>query len=462
MLKADIAKKSAFANLVARTVQVASARGAALTVPWTLKQLCDKLSELDGWTTEGIFRKPGSSSRMEKAKQQLKDGKALSDDVQVHDVACLIKAFFREQSEGILFLNKSIALQVHTMRKNKAKEREILLVQRAGLILLQRPSIDLVTYFFHMFDEQSKFDEEKTKMSLRNLAIVFSPNLFHAHKKDEIATTEEREAQLEFVLKLLERPYLGESKPTDVMTTAEKIPAEDVEKKYAKLVPSRKRSMTAEKVMKLGGTISKATKQMTAGTKRPAEDGDGERRSFFKRGNSIKRIRKASERGTFTNIAMAQQPRHPAINSAHVAPIVRDATASGAHASSSSSFSSSSRRPSGPGPTRVLGVNAGVTRMPRSSMSRAHGAGKVSMTVEGPAAHGPRRQSMGKVQKRPSTSDPLETNKKVLAEVTQVYSTSGRHSQRGKSFKAEVSEMRRPLGQWNTAAEATDAARVYV
>ena len=249
------------------------------------------LTELNGWKTDGVFRKAGSTKRMMLGKQELKDG-VVPTGLQVHDVACLIKRFFREQQEGILFLNKAVAQQIHSHRNRGASERALLIVQRAALVLLPQPSLDALRFFFQKFEE-SNFDETSTRMTKDNLAIVLAPNYFHSQKHAG-GNAEEREAQHEFVLKMLEHPDMLKSTPPEsVMRAARKIPADLVEKKYSKLVPSRKRSRTAEKIMKLGGNISKGVK----GVKRSAEDGGSDTstgQGTIKRSTSFKRIRRAA------------------------------------------------------------------------------------------------------------------------------------------------------------------------
>ena len=195
------------------------------------------LTGMNGWKTDGVFRKAGSAKRMMLGKQELKDG-VVPTGLQVHDVACLIKRFFREQQEGILFLNKAVAQQIHTHRNRGASERALLIVQRAALVLLPQPSLDALRFFFQKFEE-SNFDETSTRMTKNNLAIVLAPNYFHSQKHAG-GNAEEREAQHEFVLKMLEHPDMLKSTPPEsVMRAARKIPADLVEKKYSKLVPSR-------------------------------------------------------------------------------------------------------------------------------------------------------------------------------------------------------------------------------
>ena len=164
-----------------------------------------------------------------------------------------------------------------------------MLVLRAGLALIPQPSMDLLWFFFQFVDERGAFDEAATQMSKQNLAIVFAPNLFHGHGKTELETTEDREAQQLFVVKMLSQPAFA-TKPRDVVLEARKLEAGKVEKMYAKLVPSRKRSRTAEKVLQFGIAVNKAVK----GTKRPADDGGGGGSSKLRRGNSFKKLRKAA------------------------------------------------------------------------------------------------------------------------------------------------------------------------
>ena len=79
-----------------------------------------------------------------------------------------------------------------------------------------RPCVDsaaingfAAVYFFQFLTERGTFDHDEaaTQMSKQNLAIVFAPNLFHGHGKDELVTTEGREAQQRFVVKMLQLEF---------------------------------------------------------------------------------------------------------------------------------------------------------------------------------------------------------------------------------------------------------------
>jgi hypothetical protein len=261
-------KAPTFGNLVWNMVKRRSNRNKDLQVPWALAWLCDAFTAMEGWSTEGVFRKNGSVIRMNEAKAALKEGRVPDTNLQVHDLAGLIKALFREQTEGILFL---IRKTVHALVSKTDDLKFCEMAVGASLLLLPRPKLDAITYFLGFFIEGGQHDSQATMMTNESLAIVFAPNFFHSEQENDNTLTEEMRAlELKATLILVTKPWLCESR-SKVNDKANSIPEKEVEKLYKEIVPNRKRSATAERAK----VLMKSVKALAGSNKRSAEDNRG-------------------------------------------------------------------------------------------------------------------------------------------------------------------------------------------
>ncbi|CAN4093142.1 unnamed protein product [Withania somnifera] len=135
------------------------------SVPTILLLMQERLYSQDGLTAEGIFRINPENSHEEHVRDQLNRG-IVPDNINVHCLAGLIKAWFRELPEGVLDgLSPEQVLQCNMEEEFIELVKQLKPTETA----LLKWAIDL------MADVVEK--EETNKMNARNIAMVFAPNM---------------------------------------------------------------------------------------------------------------------------------------------------------------------------------------------------------------------------------------------------------------------------------------------
>lgn len=114
---------------------------------------------------EGIFRINPENSQEEHVRDQLNRG-IVPDDIDVHCLAGLIKAWFRELPSGVLDgLSPEQVLQCNTEEESVEVVKQLKPTESA----LLNWAIDLMADVVE--------EEEYNKMNARNIAMVFAPNM---------------------------------------------------------------------------------------------------------------------------------------------------------------------------------------------------------------------------------------------------------------------------------------------
>ncbi|XP_078179227.1 rho GTPase-activating protein 2-like [Carex rostrata] len=135
------------------------------SVPTILLLMQDKLYAQGGLKAEGIFRINPENSQEEHVRAQLNRG-IVPNDIDVHCLAGLIKAWFRELPEGVLDgLSPEQVLQCNT------EEECVELVK-----LLQPTPLALLNWAVELMADVVQ-EEDDNKMNARNIAMVFAPNM---------------------------------------------------------------------------------------------------------------------------------------------------------------------------------------------------------------------------------------------------------------------------------------------
>ncbi|CAD6225962.1 unnamed protein product [Miscanthus lutarioriparius] len=135
------------------------------SVPKILLLMLERLYAQDGLKAEGIFRITPENSQEEHVREQLNSG-IVPDDIDVHCLASLIKAWFRELPEGVLDrLSPEQVLHCNT------EEQCIELVK-----LLPATQAALLHWVVELMADVVE-EEESNKMDARNVAMVFAPNM---------------------------------------------------------------------------------------------------------------------------------------------------------------------------------------------------------------------------------------------------------------------------------------------
>ncbi|XP_047315673.1 rho GTPase-activating protein 5-like [Impatiens glandulifera] len=135
------------------------------SVPTILLMMQKRLYLEGGLQAEGIFRINGENSKEEYVRQQLNKG-IIPHEVDVHCLAGLIKAWFRELPSGVLdSLNPENVMQCNT------EEDCTKLVK-----LLPPTEAALLDWGINLMTDVVKH-EHLNKMNARNIAMVFAPNM---------------------------------------------------------------------------------------------------------------------------------------------------------------------------------------------------------------------------------------------------------------------------------------------
>ncbi|KAL8100887.1 hypothetical protein AgCh_032947 [Apium graveolens] len=135
------------------------------SVPTILLLMQERLYTQKGLKAEGIFRINPENSKEEHVRDQLNRG-IVPGDIDVHCLAGLIKAWFRELPSGVLDgLSPEEVLQCNT------EEKSVELVKQ-----LQPTETALLNWAIDLMADVVE-QEDSNKMNARNIAMVFAPNM---------------------------------------------------------------------------------------------------------------------------------------------------------------------------------------------------------------------------------------------------------------------------------------------
>ncbi|KAI3449561.1 hypothetical protein Pfo_006226 [Paulownia fortunei] len=135
------------------------------SVPTILLLMQERLYSQCGLQSEGIFRINPENSQEEHVRDQLNRG-IVPENIDVHCLAGLIKAWFRELPSGVLDgLSPEQVLQCNTEEESVELIKQLKPTENALLSWAINLMADVV--------EQ----EESNKMNARNIAMVFAPNM---------------------------------------------------------------------------------------------------------------------------------------------------------------------------------------------------------------------------------------------------------------------------------------------
>lgn len=134
-------------------------------VPVILLLLQSRLYDQGGLQAEGVFRITGENSEEEFVREQLNKG-IIPDGIDVHCLAGLIKAWFRELPRGVLD-----PLPSEQVMQCESDEDFVKVVR-----LLPQTEASLLNWAINLMADVIQF-EHVNKMNSRNLALVFAPNM---------------------------------------------------------------------------------------------------------------------------------------------------------------------------------------------------------------------------------------------------------------------------------------------
>ncbi|CAH9071639.1 unnamed protein product [Cuscuta epithymum] len=134
-------------------------------VPTILLMMQRRLYEHGGLQAEGIFRITAENGQEELVREQLNNG-VVPHDIDVHCLAGLIKAWFRELPRGILD-----SLSPEEVMGSQSEEECV------GLVSLLPPTeAALLDWAINLMADVAE-SKDHNKMNARNVAVVFAPNM---------------------------------------------------------------------------------------------------------------------------------------------------------------------------------------------------------------------------------------------------------------------------------------------
>ncbi|KAJ0976712.1 hypothetical protein J5N97_012186 [Dioscorea zingiberensis] len=135
------------------------------SVPTILLLMQRRLYEQGGLQAEGIFRINGENTQEEYVRDQLNNG-IIPDGIDVHCLAGLIKAWFRELPTAVLD-----SLAPEQVMQCQSEEECAQLVK-----LLPPTEAALLDWAINLMADVVQ-EEQQNKMNARNIAMVFAPNM---------------------------------------------------------------------------------------------------------------------------------------------------------------------------------------------------------------------------------------------------------------------------------------------
>ncbi|KFK38520.1 hypothetical protein AALP_AA3G124300 [Arabis alpina] len=134
-------------------------------VPTILLMMQSHLYNRGGLQVEGVFRINGENAQEEYIREELNKG-VIPDNIDVHCLASLIKAWFRELPSGVLD-----SLSPEQVMESESEDECVELVR-----LLPSTEASLLDWAINLMADVVEM-EHLNKMNARNIAMVFAPNM---------------------------------------------------------------------------------------------------------------------------------------------------------------------------------------------------------------------------------------------------------------------------------------------
>mmetsp|Transcript_19197 Transcript_19197/g.30539 ORF Transcript_19197/g.30539 Transcript_19197/m.30539 type:complete len:633 (+) Transcript_19197:36-1934(+) len=162
-------KDKLFGGLLADTVDSSSGE----EIPKCCKELIEFLRS-NGLETEGLFRVPGHHSEINSIQKAYEKGESV-ELKEVHDAGGVLKKFFRELKEPIIPASHLTSV----LEIAESKESEAGKIEKIKFLLSTFPNINraLLAYLI-LFLHEISLHADTNKMGVKNLAVVWAPNLF--------------------------------------------------------------------------------------------------------------------------------------------------------------------------------------------------------------------------------------------------------------------------------------------
>jgi len=171
-------------------------------IPLIVPLLCGRIRDLNGFRTEGIFRKSPNKTEMMRMKKRLQAKNFMLNDCNdVHIFAALLKEWLRGMAD-LMIPKRYYDYCVSMAKENKlnSQQFEVFFSQLPGA------NRECLKYLIKFLRELLKAENQKySKMNLENIAIVFGPTLLMPPKQLEpMVALQNAKSEKQFVISLIE------------------------------------------------------------------------------------------------------------------------------------------------------------------------------------------------------------------------------------------------------------------
>ncbi|XP_068702221.1 rho GTPase-activating protein 24-like isoform X1 [Montipora capricornis] len=172
-----------FGRSLAETVKFEMRRGGGC-VPLIVYKCVDFI-KAHGITEEGLFRLPGQAKNVADLKDAFNRGEIPeleSSRAEVHSVASVLKSYLRELPEPLIPYDY-FEVFLTAARCYEMRQEDGIVATQNQLKTLPQPNYILLRYICRFLHEVQKHCEQN-KMTVRNLAMVFGPNILRSGSED--------------------------------------------------------------------------------------------------------------------------------------------------------------------------------------------------------------------------------------------------------------------------------------
>jgi hypothetical protein len=169
---------------------------ASCPVPFTLHMIAETLFAAGAEAHEGVFRLAGRLARVDEVAELINMGEVALDGLSIDDLASLMKLWFRKLPEKLLTEKEAVQLCLGAMRTKDYV---------AFVASLPRLHQSVLMYLIGVLQRFVKA-QETTKMTARNLAICFAPNIVQLSATfDPFAMQKQNDIIVDLIVALVEK-----------------------------------------------------------------------------------------------------------------------------------------------------------------------------------------------------------------------------------------------------------------
>lgn len=155
--------------------------------------------EANGLGIDGIFRLSADSTRLEWLKSAVNAGKLDLGQVHPTEIACLLKMYFRALPKPLI--DPIVYPMLMDLDPEKAPEEAITNLRQSIFPQMSQPSLALLHRLMHLLSQVAA-NEQANRMSAKNLAICWAPNLIYDdHTKDQFRLLKASLSTVELMIK---------------------------------------------------------------------------------------------------------------------------------------------------------------------------------------------------------------------------------------------------------------------